>query len=239
MQISPIKTRVFLENEDLIAFILEYVKKLPEKSVLIITSKIVALSEERTVEYKNKKQKESLVKKESVFALKTKFVWFTIKNDAIMADAGIDESNAEGKLVLLPKDSFASANKIRSALCTRYKIKNLGIIISDSGLLPLRNGVIGMARGYAGFKGVKNYEGEKDIFGRKFKYSKTNIADGLATAATLCMGEGAERQPMALITNAPIVFSNKLNKKEMIIKKSDDIFYPLLKNLDEKRKQKN
>ncbi len=156
-------------------------------------------------------------------------VWLSVKDNAIMADAGIDESNANGKLILLPKDSFKSAERIRSILCKHYKIKNLGIIISDSGLLPLRSGVIGMARGYAGFQGVKNYENKRDIFGRKFVYSKTNIADSLATAATVCMGEGREQQPLALIADAPVLFTNKVNKKELVINPSEDIFYPLLK----------
>ena len=52
MEIKAIKTRIFNENEDLLQFILKYVKKLPEKSVLVVTSKIVALSEGRTVLYK-------------------------------------------------------------------------------------------------------------------------------------------------------------------------------------------
>ena len=109
-----------------------------------------------------------------------------------MADAGIDESNAKGKLILLPKDSFHTAEQIRLMLCKYFKIKNLGIIISDSGLLPLRNGVIGIAQGYAGLEGVKSYKEEKDIFGRKFIYSNTNVADSLATGATLCMGRTAK-----------------------------------------------
>jgi len=231
MQISPIKTKIFQENENLVDFILKYVKNIPENSVLVITSKIVALSEGRTVEYKNSRQKIELIKKESEFAIKTKLVWLTIKGNVFMADAGIDESNGKGKLILLPKDSFVSANKIRSMLCKHYKIKNLGMIISDSGLLPFRNGVIGMARGYAGFEGIKDYKGEKDIFGRKLTYSKINIADSLTTAATICMGEGNERQPMALILKAPVLFINKINKKELKINPTDDIFYPLIKNL--------
>ena len=103
--------------------------------------------------------------------------------------------------------------------------------------MPLRSVVIGIAQGYAVFKGVKSYKGKKDIFGRKFIYSSTNIADSLATGATLCMGEGKEQQPLALITNAPVVFANKINKKELEINPKEDIFYPLLKSLlnDKKR----
>ena len=93
MQIQSIKTKVFNEQEDLTSFILKYIKKLPEKSVLVITSKIVALSEGRVVLYKNEKQKGELIKQESSFALKTKLTWLTIKDGMVMASAGIDESN--------------------------------------------------------------------------------------------------------------------------------------------------
>ncbi len=197
MEIRAIKTGVFKENEDLIAFICKNINKLPEKSVLVVASKIVALSEGRTASLQDK---EILIKKESSRALKTKKVWLTLKDNIVMANAGIDESNVSDGLVLLPQDSFASAAKICTSLCKHFKIKNLGVVVSDSGLMPLRAGVIGVALGYAGFKGVKNYIGERDIFGRKFKYSKTNVADSLATAAVVCMGEGAERQPLTIIT---------------------------------------
>lgn len=108
-----------------------------------------------------------------------------------------------------------------------FRLKNLGVIISDSGLVPFRSGAIGFALGYAGFKGVKSYIGRKDIFGRKFVYQKTNVADSLATIATLCMGEGNERTPIALIHNAPVVFSVKINRKEISINMKEDIYAPL------------
>lgn len=236
MQVIPIKTRVFAESEDLISFVLEYVKKLPEKSILVITSKIVALSEGRTAEYKNEHQKIRLIKQESGFALKTKHAWLTVKDGMIMANAGIDESNAKGKIILSPKNSFNSAEVIRKKLRSKFGVKNLGILITDSRLFPLRAGIVGGALGYAGFKGIKNYIGKKDIFGRKFKMSKTDIADSLATAAVLCMGEGKEQQPLALITEAPVEFVAKINKKELVIKPVEDMFYPLLKNINAKKK---
>ena len=235
MQITPIKTRIFQENEDLTAFILKYIKNLKENSVLVVTSKIVALSEGRTVEYKNEKQKIDLIKKESSFAIKTKIVWLTIKNGMLLASAGIDESNANGKLILLPKDSFKSAEILRKKLVGYFQLKNLGVLITDSRLMPLRAGVVGMALGYAGFKGIKNNIGKKDIFGRILKMSKTDIADGLATSAVLCMGEGSEQQPLALIIDAPIVFTEKINKKELVIKPEKDIYAPLFSKLNEKK----
>ncbi len=214
MQIKALKTRVFKENEDLFSFILKYVKKLPENSVLVVTSKIVALAEGRTVVLKNKEQKVALIKQESDLAIKTELVWLTIKDGMVMATAGIDESNADGKLILLPKDSFKTAEVLRKKLKKHFKIKNLGILITDSRIFPLRAGVVGVALGYAGFKGIYNYIGKKDIFGRVLKMSQTDIADSLATAAVLCMGEGNEQQPLAIATDTPVVFTEKVNKKE-------------------------
>lgn len=240
MQVKAIKTRIFRENEDLLLFILKYLKNLKENSVLVITSKIVALSEGRTVEYKNrrdsKQQKIALIKKESDFALETKLTWLTIKDGMVMSSAGIDESNAKGKLILLPKDSFKSADLIRKKLKKKFKIKNLGVLITDSRIFPLRSGIVGVALGYAGFKGILDYRGIKDIFGRKLKMSRTDVADSLATASVLCMGEGKEQQPLALITNAPIKFFEKVNKKELRVKFAEDMFYPMLKSINAKRK---
>ena len=231
MQVKAIKTRIFQENEDLISFILKYVKKLPEKSILVITSKIVSLSEGRTVTYKNKRQKVALIKNESDFALKTKHTWLTIKNNVVMASAGIDESNAAGKIVLLPKNSFRTAHSIRKELKKKYKVKKLGILITDSLTFPLRAGILGVALGYAGFKAIRDYRGTKDIFGRVLKMSRTDVADSLATAAVLLMGEGKEQQPLVVITDVPVEFTEKINKKELIIPLKDDLYLPLFKRI--------
>lgn len=232
MKIQPIKTRIFKENEDLLKFILSYVKNIPENSVLVVTSKIVALSEGRTALCKNEKEKIKIIKQESSFALKTKLTWLTIKDNTVMASAGIDESNANGKIILLPKDSFNSSLLLREQLIQKFHLKNLGILITDSRTMPLRLGIIGMALGYAGFKGIRNYVGTKDIFGRVLKMSRTDIADSLATSAVLCMGEGKERQPLAIITEAPIVFTKKVDREELIINPKNDLYAPLFKNLD-------
>ena len=225
MHAQAIKTQVFKKDENLSLFVFEHLKKIPERSVLVIASKIVALSEGRTAKIS---EKNKLIKKESSWTLKVGKVWLAEKSGMIMANAGIDESNAQGELVLLPKDSFASAERLRKILQKKYRVNNLGIVITDSALMPLRAGVVGAALGYAGFMGVRDYRGGKDIFGRKMQMSRTNIADSLATTATLVMGEGAEQQPLALITEAPVEFKEKINKKELKIVPKEDIFWPLL-----------
>jgi len=231
MIIRPIKTHIFKEGENLFSFVVQYFKKLPEESVVVITSKIVALSEKRTAIVDNEKTKEKLIRQESEFALLTKYVWLTIKDGMVMASAGIDESNANGKLILLPKDSFKVAYLLRKKLQQKYKVKKLGVLITDSRTIPLRSGVSGVALGYAGFHGIKNYIGTPDIFGRKFKFSRTDIADSLATGAVLVMGEGNEQQPLAIIEKASIKFCDKINKNELRINIKDDMYRPLFSKL--------
>lgn len=236
MIVKPLRTRVFKESENLLAFITEHIRELPDNSVLAVTSKIVALAEGRTAIIKNSRTKINLIKAESELAIHTKHVWLAIKDGMAMASAGIDESNADGKLILLPKDSFASAAKLRQQLQARFKVKNLGVLITDSRTLPLRSGVSGVALGYAGFRGLNDYFNKPDIFGRKLRLSKTNAADGLATAAVLVMGEGDEQRPLAVITEAPIKFRNKTDRHELEIDINDDMYKPLFANLPKRRK---
>lgn len=231
MIVQPKKTRVFQEGEDLLEFILRYYKSLPEKSVLVVTSKIVALAERRTVVVKNKKEKEDWIRAESEVAIPTKHVWLTIRDGMVMASAGIDESNADGKLILLPKDSFQTAKILRQQLREKYGIQELGVLITDSRTVPLRAGVTGVALGYAGFRGVRDYRGTADIFGRKMKFSRTDVADSLATTAVLVMGEGREQHPLAIIKKSPIEFCERVNRKELHIDIHEDMYQPLFAQL--------
>ena len=228
MKVNAIKTRIFKENENLTDFIISHIPKLKDRTVLAVTSKIVALAEGRVVTLKNRKEKERLIRAESEWQLKVLPEWWlTVRDGTVVVNAGLDDSNAHGKTILLPKDNYKSADDLRRKLKKKYKIKQLGIVITDSRTSALREGVTGVALGYAGFKGVKDYRGDKDIFGRKLKVTQTNIADSLATAATVVMGEGGERQPLAILTDAPVQFCEKVNRKELHIALKYDMYRSL------------
>lgn len=234
MQVQPIKTRIFQEGESLYNFIVEHLEQLSENSVLVVTSKIVALAENRTAKILSPQTKVDLIRQESDLAIETKYVWLTVKDGAVMASAGIDESNANGKLILLPKNSFESAEKLRQSLQEKYQIKNLGVLITDSRTMPLRLGVTGVALGYAGFKGIKDYRNQPDIYDRKFHFAQVNVADSLAAAAVLTMGEGAEQQPLALIQVVPVEFCEVVDDSELRIDINDDMYQPLFLGIQEK-----
>lgn len=229
MIVKAVKTRVFREHEKLAPFILKYIPKLKEGSVLVVTSKIVALSEGRTATPKNKKEKEKIIRAESEWAVESyPNWWLTLKDGTFVINAGVDDSNANGKIVLLPRNSFRAAESIRAELRKAYRIKKLGVLITDSRVSPLRKGVFGMELGYAGFRGLRDYRGKPDIFRRPLEVTQVGVADSLAAAAALVMGEGSERQPLAVIESAPVEFCDKVNKNELRIKPEKDIFRPLL-----------
>lgn len=235
MIVTPIRTRVFREEEDLLAFIAEHVPDVPDGAVLAVTSKIVALAEGRTAPLS---EKEKVIREESEYAHKTKHVWLTVKDGGVIANAGVDESNADGRLILLPRDSFSSAGLIRRDVMRRYGVRRLGVVVTDSRVAPLRAGITGVALGYAGVRGVRDYRGTKDMFGRPFKYASANVADMLASAAVLVMGEGAERQPLALIEGAPVEFASRIERGEARVSFEDDMYRPFFESAAQKKFEK-
>ena len=133
----------------------------------------------------------------------------TMKNKVLIPNAGIDRSNVpEGQAVLWPRNPFGSAEKIRRELMSQFALDELGIVISDSHCQPLRMGTSGIAIGWAGFEGVRDERGSNDLFGRKMVYTKIAVADDLASAANLEMGETDASVPFVLVRNAKVVFTN-------------------------------
>jgi len=227
MKITSVKTSLFHEGDDLFEFITAHIPRFAEKSILVITSKIVALSQGRVVDPREISF-DDLIKKESEWAIPTKYCYLTLKEGMIAPNAGIDKSNAAGKWILWPKDSYGVANDLRQRLRRHYKIKKLGVLITDSRVLPLRKGITGVALGYAGFKGLRNYVGKGDLFGRKLKMSRTNVADSLAVAAVLLMGEADEQTPLAMIEEAPAEFTAaKIKRNALKINPAVDLYRPL------------
>ncbi len=208
MKISAIKTeRVYPGKELLVDFLDRSLSSIPECSILVITSKIVALSEGRFVS-KEQGLREDLIAAETDHYLPEEEspygVPLTIRDNTFIARAGIDGSNTDGVYSLLPLDSYATAKETRDYLVKRFEVENIGVIITDSHSTPLRRGVTGVAIGWSGFGGMKEYKDAPDIFGHRFT-THANVVDALATAAVLAMGEGAEQTPLATITDIPFV----------------------------------
>ena len=244
MKIAAIRThKITVNDHDLIKILDKYLLALPEKSILAITSKIVAITEGRLVKMDSAK-KDDLIKQESQFYLPRSQnpynVSITITRNILAATAGIDESNANGYYILWPKDPQGTVNSVRAYLKKRLKLKNVGVIITDSKTSPLRWGVTSVALAYSGFKPLKDYIGREDLFGRKFEFEKLSIIDSLAGAASVVMGEGAEQTPMAIISDLPFVEFQDRNPtkkelKDLCITMDEDLYGPFLKNVKWKK----
>ncbi len=132
----------------------------------------------------------------------------------VMANAGIDRSNigpgGGERALLLPIDADESAARLAQALGMR-------IIISDSFGRPWRNGVTHVALGAAGVPALIDRRGEMDRDGRRLEVTQIALADSVANAAGLAMGEGAEGIPAALVrgvvVDAPIRLAADLNRR--------------------------
>lgn len=214
-----------------------------EKSILVVTSKIVSICEGRVVKVGNI-DKHALIEKESEFYLpasKSKYdLMLTIHNNLMVPSAGVDESNGNGYYILWPENPQKSANAIREYVMNRFAVTKVGVIITDSHTSPLRWGTTGVSIAFSGFEPLRNYIGSPDIFGRKLQMTKANVVDALAVSAVLVMGEGSEQTPLAVISDIPFVkFQNRNPTEEELgnlkIDIEDDVYAPVLTSVDWKK----
>jgi coenzyme F420-0:L-glutamate ligase/coenzyme F420-1:gamma-L-glutamate ligase len=117
-----------------------------------------------------------------------------------MANAGIDQSNVgppdgNERVLLLPENPDATCAALKAKLDAHFSVQ-LGVVINDSFGRPWRNGVTGVALGAAGIPALLDLVGEADLFGRKLRVTEVAVADEIAAAASLLMGQAAEGLPL-------------------------------------------
>jgi coenzyme F420-0:L-glutamate ligase len=128
----------------------------------------------------------------------------THKDGITSPNAGLDRSNIpSGKVVLFPVDPYGLAARIRAAVMARYGVQ-VGVILTDSWLMPGRWGTTGVALATAGFEPVQDERGKLDLFGNPMQVTKRSMADSLCVCAQMVMGETAEATPVALIRNSGV-----------------------------------
>src|SRR3989338_1223175 len=240
MNVVAIKTSVVEpgSGKTLVSFLDEHVPTMPEGSVLAVTSKIVSLFEGRVVKVGDR-EKYKLVQEEADAYIPADLnpygIALTIKNNLLIPNAGIDESNAHGHYVLWPENAQKSANEIRCYLRERFRLEKVGAIITDSTTSPLKRGTLGVAIAHSGFVALKNYIGQPDIFGRPLNVTQANLRDALAAAVVAVMGEGNEQTPLAVIEDVPFIEFQTYDPtaeelQELRIAMDEDLYAPLLKN---------
>lgn len=237
MKIKAIKTgKISAGDKDILSLLNEFLPNLGEGEVVVIASKIVSLCENNVIPIGSINKKRLVIEESNQYlprSLSKYGYYFTITDNTLIPMAGIDESNGNGNYVLWPKNAQKSANEIRKWLQNRFKLKRVGVLISDSTCQPLRRGTTGISLAHCGFLGLTNYIGLPDLFARPLDVTQANIAGGLAAAAVLAMGEGAEQTPICVISDVPFVKFQSRNPTadelaEINIPLEEDLFAPFL-----------
>jgi coenzyme F420-0:L-glutamate ligase/coenzyme F420-1:gamma-L-glutamate ligase len=143
----------------------------------------------------------------------------------VMANAGIDQSNvgddADG-ILLLPRDPDATCARLKAEFDGRHKV-DVAVIINDSFGRPWRNGVVGVAIGAAGVPALRSLVGTPDLYGRALRITEVALADELAAAASLVMGQSAEALPVVHVRGFAAT-GERSNAAALIRPKQRDLF---------------
>lgn len=230
MYLFSIKLPIIKKDDPLLETIVKNIKQvketLKEGDIIVISEKVVATSQGRV---KNLSEVKKISKKAKNLAIKydmdERFVELILQeaimilggmkhvilakvNDFLIANAGIDQSNAgPNMVVLLPENLNQVAWDYWKELRKEFKINNLGVIIADSRVQPLRKGTIGIAIATAGFEPIEDLRGHPDLFNRPLEITMRAIADDLTSAAQFLLNEGAQQTPIVIIRGCNIEFT--------------------------------
>lgn len=245
IQAFPLTEFPVVEPQDeLVKLILEAVENsnidLNNGDILVITSKVVSISENRIVRAEDieptQRAREialendfdpihvELALRESRDIIRTKGVLITETNSGLVCNfSGIDKSNApEGSYILLPKDSDASAHRLRNSLM-KATGKNLAVIISDTQGRPWRKGSVNVSIGCAGIASFKYNKGKSDLYGRVLKRSTVCQVDEIAMLAEPLMGQAGQRTPVVIVRGYSYSDSEE-DAKDINRPKQEDMF---------------
>ena len=139
----------------------------------------------------------------------------------ISANAGVDESNVEGKdnVLLLPKNPDKSAFNIMNYFKDKYN-KKIGVVITDTFGRPWRLGQINVAIGVSGIPVTKNEKGTLDSFGNYMKVTEPAFCDEIAAASGLLVKKSG-KTPLVLFRGLEWTNTQSSIKDILRIKKED------------------
>lgn len=246
MRVKAYQTTLIKPGDDLTKIIAAAITDLPERSFLVVATKAFSTAESRLIpkSLNSRDEKHQLVRTEADWYLEPSAsqydLMLTIKRNWMFVNAGIDESNAEQSYVLWPADPQLSVNRLWSWARDHYQVSELGVLMTDSSSFPLNWGVVGRSIAYCGFEPLYSYIGKPDLFGRAMKMEQLNIMQSIAAAAVLEMGEGGERQPVAVVSQVKkAVFQDRVPTTAELaalhIEPVDDAYAPIMMAVEWKK----
>jgi coenzyme F420-0:L-glutamate ligase / coenzyme F420-1:gamma-L-glutamate ligase len=245
MQLFPLKSKLILPGDSLIGRFLEALStaKLRVKNgdIIGIASKVVSLSEKNIISLGGVRPTPLARRLAKQFDLGAEFAQvvldesdsvyggvphalLTIKNGDAVVNSGVDRKNSPGdNAIQWPVDPQHSAEMVRRTIKKKLG-KKVGVVIVDSRVTPLRLGTTGLAIACSGFQPVRDSRGIKDLYGRRVLITRHAIADGIAGAAQLLMGETRETIPFVLVRGAPVQFDARKESDVMTLPVKDCLF---------------
>jgi coenzyme F420-0:L-glutamate ligase len=194
-------------------------EKIRDGDIIAVSSKFISMSKGRYVkldEVRISKKAKNLATKLDMDAAIAQLVLLeadeilggvsgfalTMKNGVIAPNAGIDRSNAPpGHVMLYSKDSYKDAEDLKKEIFQLTE-KRVGVLVTDSRLMPLRMGTTGLAIGIAGFEPLLDERGKSDLFGNVLKVTRRSLADQMAASVQILMGEADEGFPIIIIRSS-------------------------------------
>lgn len=227
--IIPVEAPVQRERFDLIAVLRDALAQagemLQDGDVLAVSSKYTAISEGRVVRLDDiviSPEGRALAAHYQMNPTIAELVWreadhifggipgflLTFKDGILSPNAGIDRSNIpSGYAVLFSEDPYASARRLRADLREALGV-TVGVILTDSWLMPGRLGTTGVALATAGFPPLQDERGKADLFGNPMQVTVRGTADTLCAAAELVMGERDEATPFVILRGTGVPMSD-------------------------------
>ncbi|AKB34703.1 Coenzyme F420:L-glutamate ligase [Methanosarcina siciliae C2J] len=203
------------KGDDLPSIICERIE-LQDRDIIVIASTIVAKAEGETFRLENITPGEEalaiasrtgkdarfiqavLSKSKEVF-VEAPFMLVTTLAGHTCVNAGVDESNIEEGFLLYSPENPDSSASILGARLENISGKKLSVIITDTNGRAFKIGQTGVAIGIYKIKPIKRWIGEKDLFDKVLEITEEAVADELAGAANILMGEGAGGIPVVVI----------------------------------------
>ena len=229
---------ISLEENDILVFAQKIVSKAEGCSINLATVSPSTRALELAAQTEKDPRLMELILQESKEVLRTRPGTIIVEHRLgfVCANAGIDHSNvhsplpggegsgvrAEDWVLLLPADPDRSAETIRQDILSKTA-KRVGILIIDSHGRAWRNGTVGAAIGIAGLPGLQDLRGQPDLFGLILRITQVGVADELAAAASLVMGQAAEGTPVVHVRGFPYPLREG-SLKELLRPKEQDLF---------------
>lgn len=157
------------------------------------------------------------------FLLESPMMLVQTSNGHVCINAGIDDSNVDdGLLVDLPSDPDASARNIGIGI-ERICGSQVSVIITDTNGRAFKIGQTGVAIGVYRIHPIKNWRGRPDLFGNILEITEEAVADEIASAANLLMGEGDGGYPVVVVRGSDLYTDDDVAIGEMYRTDDEDM----------------